>query len=44
METTTITPEAIPVLDGSHKEKVDKEQLIQQMLLEERNASRLNMG
>lgn len=44
METKTITPEAIPVLDGSHKEKVDKEQLIQQMLLEEKKRLEAEYG
>jgi predicted nucleotide-binding protein (sugar kinase/HSP70/actin superfamily) len=44
METKTITPEAIPVLNGSHKEKVDKEQLIQQMLLEEKKRLEAEYG
>ena len=36
METQTINPEVIPVLNGAQKEQTDREQMIQQMLLEEK--------
>ena len=36
METKTIIPEGIPVLNGAQKEQTDREQMIQQMLFEEK--------
>jgi len=36
METKTLIPDLIPMIDKDHSEKTDKEQLIQKMLMEER--------
>ena len=44
METTTIKPEVIKVLDGALKEQTDREQMIQQMLLEEKKRLQSEYG
>jgi len=44
METTTIKPEVIKVLDGALKEQTDREQMIQQMLLEEKKRLQTEYG
>ncbi|MBK8554080.1 MAG: hypothetical protein IPL53_24730 [Ignavibacteria bacterium] len=44
METKTINPEVIPVLNGAHKEQTDREQMIQQMLLEEKKRLQAEYG
>ncbi len=44
METTTIKPEVIKVLDGALKEQTDREQMIQQMLLEEKRRLQSEYG
>lgn len=44
METTTIKPEGIKVLDGALKEQNDREQMIQQMLLEEKKRLQSEYG
>ncbi|MDQ3020076.1 MAG: hypothetical protein M3R36_05845 [Bacteroidota bacterium] len=44
METKTIIPEGIPVLNGAQKEQTDKEQMIQQMLLEEKKRLQSEYG
>jgi predicted nucleotide-binding protein (sugar kinase/HSP70/actin superfamily) len=44
METKTITPEEISVINGTQKEELDKEQLIQQMLLEEKKRLEAEYG
>ncbi len=44
METKTINPESIPVLNGARKEQTDREQLIQQMLLDEKKRLELEYG
>jgi len=44
METTTIKPEVIKVLDGALKEQTNREQMIQQMLLEEKKRLQSEYG
>ena len=44
METTTIKPEGIKELDGALKEQNDREQMIQQMLLEEKKRLQSEYG
>lgn len=44
METTTIKPEGIKVIDGAQKEQNEREQMIQQMLLEEKKRLQAEYG
>ncbi|MEO8211508.1 MAG: 2-hydroxyglutaryl-CoA dehydratase, partial [bacterium] len=44
METKTIIPEGIPVLNGAQKEQINKEQMIQNMLLEEKKRLEAEYG